>query len=218
MSARDDCFSPDARSLLVDELSARVQRAFPHDTWQKLFVARSGSVKFGGAQRILLCVECPTGGPMTRTGVVAALSRAAKRYHALLDPCADDFAFLSFSDPVEALEMAVALQRLLPGARLRMGISGGRCQLAVCQLEQMHFVVLLGWQRAHAEALTVRASPGTLQLEPQVYPALQAYIAEALGSCVLMTEYSGTELAEISLTLPPDPSAVLSTFAGLGLT
>ena len=39
-----------------------------------------------------------------------------------------------------------------------------------------------------------------------------------MGSCVVMTEFEGDDLIEISLALPPDASADLSTFAGLGLT
>lgn len=218
MTIEEERVSPEIRSSLVDEVSARVQRAFPRNIWSSLFAERTGSLKFGSVKRTVLCVECPPDGPMTRAGVVAALSRTAPRHRALLDPCADAYAFLSFSDPKEALRMGVALQRMMPGARLRMGIASGLCQMGLCQVGETHFVVLLGWQRAHAEALTARASPGTIQLEPPVYVAVQDCVANELGSCVLMSEYDGAELAEVSLTLPPDRSEALSTFAGLGLT
>lgn len=218
MTIEEERGSPEKSSSLLDELSARVRRSFPEGIWNSLFADRTGSVKFSSAQRTLLCVECPADGPMMRAGVVAALSRTAPLHRALLDPCTDAYAFVSFSDPNEALRMGVTLQRRLPGARLRMGIASGRCQMALCQVGETHFVVLLGLQRARAEALTAHASPGTIQLDLQVYVAVQDCVADELGSCLLMSEHDGDELADVSLTLPPDRSAAFSTFAGLGLT
>jgi len=69
-----------------------------------------------------------------------------------------------------------------------------------------------------AEALTARAAPATVQLAPEAYEKLHDAISQALGSCLVMAEFEGDVLTDVSLTLPPDPAADVSTFAGLGLT
>jgi hypothetical protein len=43
-------------------------------------------------------------------------------------------------------------------------------------------------------------------------------MGDDLGSYLVMAEFENDLLTEISLTIPPDVSADVSTFAGLGLT
>jgi hypothetical protein len=206
------------KSRLLDEFSTQVQRHFPDSVWRSFFEERSARASFGSAQRTLLCVECPTEGPFTREGVVASLKRLARRHDGVVDPCADEFAFVSFPDPEDALRTAVELQRLVPRARLRMGLGSGRCRMALCKAGELDFLMLLGSERARIEALTRRAAPGTLQLAPEAYDSLQDMVANDLGSCLVLVEYDEDVLTEVSLTLPPDATADVSTFAGLGLT
>lgn len=206
------------KSRLLDEFSTHIQRHFSGDVWRSLFQDRSGKAQFGSAQRTLVCVECPSAGPFNREGVLASLKRLARRHNGLLDPCADEFAFVSFADPEAALRTAVELQRLVPRARLRMGLGSGRCRMALCSAEGQDFLVLLGNERARIEDLTRRAAPGTVQLTPDAYEGLQAIISNDLGSCLVLTEFDDEVLTEVSLTLPPDVTADVSTFAGLGLT
>lgn len=208
----------DDKKVLLAEFSAQVRRHFPAGVWRSLFETRTGTAEFGTATRTLLCVECPAEGPLTREGLLASVQRLTPRHEGLLDPCTDRFAFISFGTPQAALQMAVALQRLLPRARLRMGLVTGRCRMALCSADGSDFLLLLGAERARAQALTGRASPGTLQLAPEAYDALEGQINNELGSCLVMAEYDADRLTEVSLTLPPDRSADLSTFAGLGLT
>jgi hypothetical protein len=208
----------DEKSRLLDEFSTQVQRHFPESVWRSLFEERSGKAGFGSAQRTLLCVECPTEGPFSSDNVVASLKRLARRHEGIVDPCADDFAFLSFADPEAALRTAVELQRLVPRARLRMGLGSGRCRMAVCSAGGQDFLILLGRERARIEELTRRAAPGTVQLAPEQYETLQGTITHDLGSCLVMAEFDNEVLTQVSLTLPPDVTAEVSTFAGLGLT
>jgi len=210
--------STDDKRVLLAEFSAQVRRHFPEGVWRSLFQERTGTAEFGTATRTVMCVECPAEGPLTRDGLLAAIQRLTPRHEGLLDPCTDGFAFVSFGTPQAALQMAVALQRQLPKARLRMGLVIGRCRMALCSADGTDFLMLLGAERARAQALTSRASPGTLQLAPEAYDALEGQISQDLGSCVVMAEYDADRLTEVSLTLPPDRSADLSTFAGLGLT
>jgi hypothetical protein len=208
----------DEKSRLLDEFSTQVQRHFPESVWRSLFEERSGKAGFGSAQRTLLCVECLTEGPFSRDNVVASLKRLARRHEGIVDPCADDFAFLSFAEPEAALRTAVELQRLVPRARLRMGLGSGRCRMAVCSAGGQDFLILLGSERARIEELTRRAAPGTVQLAPEQYETLQGTITHDLGSCLVMAEFDNEVLTQVSLTLPPDVTAEVSTFAGLGLT
>lgn len=206
------------KSRLVGEFSDRIRRHFPEGVWRSLFTERSGRAQFGSAERTLLCVECPSSGPFTREGMIASLTRLAKRHDGVVDPCADDFAFASFADPEAALRTAVDLQRLAARARLRMGLATGRCRVVRCIAAEHEFLMLLGDERARVEALTERAAPGTVQLAPQAYETLQGTISDGLGSCLVLAQFDADVLTEVSLTLPPDPSADVSTFAGLGLT
>lgn len=206
------------KTMLLDEFSGMVRRHFPEDVWRSLFDERTGRAEFGSATRTLLCVECPSAGPITREGILAALGRMAPRHDGLLDPCAGDFAFVSFADADSALKMAVAVQRLLPRARLRVGLGIGRCRMALCHADGRDFLMLLGKERARVEALTARAAPGTVQLAPEAYEKLHDAISHDLGSCLVMAEFEGDVLTDVSLTLPPAPGADVSTFAGLGLT
>lgn len=208
----------DEKTLLLNEFSQQVQRHFPDGVWRSLFQDRTGRAEVGSANRALVCVEIPSEGPLTREGLLGSMGRLVARHNGVLDPCAGDFAFASFADAEAALQMAVALQRLLPRARLRTGIGLGRCRMARCNADGRDFLLLLGKQRARVEALTQSASPATVQLTPEAYEQLQAVISHDLGSCIVMAEFDDDVLREVSLTLPPDPASELSTFAGLGLT
>jgi hypothetical protein len=206
------------KTMLLDEFSEQVGRHFPEGVWRSLFQERTGRAEFGSAVRTIVCVECPTEGPLKREGVLVTLRRLAPRHEGLLDPCAGEFAFVSFPDPNAALRMAVALQRLVPRARLRVGIGIGRCRMALCAADGHDFVLLLGKERARVEGLTRRAAAATVQLAPEAYEKLQGAISHDLGSCLVMAEFDDDVLTEVTLTLPPDPAADVSTFAGLGLT
>lgn len=206
------------KNRLLDEFSAKLRQHFPQEVWRCLLEERSGTAHFGSAERTLLCVECPDDGPFQRKDVLASLRRLARHNEGVVDPCAEDFAFVSFADPQAALLTGVELQRQVPRARLRMGLASGRCRMARCRAADQDFLILLGGQRARVEALTRRAAPGTLQLAPEAYQPLEDTIAHGLGSCLVMVEMDEEELTEVSLTLPPDATADVSTFAGLGLT
>lgn len=206
------------KSSLLREFAGRVRDHFPPTVWRSLYEERTGTAEFGSARRTLLCVECPAGGPITREGVVSAMKRVVPQLQGLVDPCPGDFAFASFPDPGSAMQAAVRMHRAMPKARLRMGLGSGRCRMALCSAGGADFVLLLGEERARVEALARRGSPGTTQLAPEVYEVLEDWLQHELGSCVVMAEYDGESLTEVSVTLPPAQGADLSTFAGLGLT
>lgn len=206
------------KTLLLDEFSGQVQRHFPESVWRSLFLDRTGTAQFGSATRTILCIECPQAGPITRDGVLAATTRLARTHGGRIDPCVEGFVLVSFATTEAGVRLALALQRTTAVARLRMGVVTGRCQVARAHADGQEFLVLLGRERASAEKLAAGAPAGTIQMAPDAYEALGGYIDEALGSCVVMTEYEGEDLRDVTLTVPPDGSAELSTFAGLGLT
>jgi hypothetical protein len=206
------------KASLLDEFSGQVQRHFPASVWRSLFLDRTGTAQFGTAARSILCIECPETGPITRDGVLAAVTRLARVHGGRVDPCVGAFVLVSFSGTEAAVRAALALQRTTARARLRMGIVSCRCNVARATVDGRDFLVLLGRERASVEELTAAAPAGTVHMAPDAYQALGGYIDEGLGSCVVMTEYEGDELTDVTLTVPPDGSADLSTFAGLGLT
>jgi hypothetical protein len=110
------------------------------------------------------------------------------------------------------------LQRLLPKARLRMGLSTGRFRMGQCTADGRDVRILLGQERVDVESLTASAAPGTLQMTPHDYDLLQDTIAHDLGSCLVIAELEEELVKTVTLTLPPDQAAEMSTFAGLGLT
>jgi hypothetical protein len=206
------------RVSLVHEFSSQVERHFSPGMYRSLFLERTGTAQFGTAHRTLLCIECPGSGPMTREGVLAAVARLTPAYGGRVDPCSGDFVLVSFSTPEAALRLTFALQRATARARLRMGLTTGRCNVVRGQADGQDFLVLLGRERARAEAFAARAAAGTVQMAPDTYDALGGAISEDMGSCVVMVEFENDALSEITLTVPPDGSAELSTFAGIGLT
>jgi hypothetical protein len=208
----------DEKTRLVDELSTLVQRHFPDSIWRAVLRGGGGSAAFGSTQRTLVAVECPQQGPFRRDAVLSTLQRLARKHGGLVDPCADQFALVSFREAPAALRLAVELQRLVPRARLRMGLGDGRCRMALCKAEGSEFLVLLGEARERMQSLAENAAPGTLQFTPQAYAPLRDLITSDLGSCLVLEAYDGEQLTEVSLTLPPDATADVSTFAGLGLS
>lgn len=206
------------KTALLDEFSHQVRRHFPIGVWRSLFLDRTGSAQFGTAARTLLCIECPESGPLTRDGVVAALTRLVQLHGGCVDPCIDGFAFVSSARPEQALRVALALQRLAGRARLRMGVLTARCNVARGHAEGQDILMLLGTQRARVQELASHASAGTVQMSPETYEAIGGAVSDELGSCVVMAEFDADQLKEITLTIPPDDSADVSTFAGLGLT
>jgi len=208
----------DEKSRLVDELSTLVGGHFPETVWRAVFQDGKGSASFGSAQRTLLAVDCPADGPFKRDAVLATLQRLLRKHEGVLDPCAGEFALVSCREAESALRLAVELQRLVPRARLRMGLGGGRCRMALVKAEGREFLVLLGQERERIQHLADCAAPGTVQFTPEAYGPLRDLITTDLGSCLVLEAYDGEQLTEVSLTLPPDATADVSTFAGLGLT
>lgn len=207
----------DEKLLLTEEFAEQVRRHFPDGVWRSLFQERTGHAQFGTATRTVLCVECPDSGSIPRATLQNMVERLARLHQGHVDPCAEDFLFISFARSEAALRTALALQRATTRAKLRMGLHEGRCNVARARADGADFLVLLGPQRARAEALATRAAAGTVQLSPEVYDALGGHISDDLGSCVLMAEFDGDLLSDISLALPPDSTSEYSTFAGLGL-
>ncbi|WP_332815756.1 hypothetical protein [Ramlibacter sp.] len=206
------------KTQLLDEFAGRIQRHFPTSVWSSLQQG-SGTAEFGTATRSVLCVQMPEAGPLSPQAVQATLSQLAASYGGCIDPSDDGFAMISFSRPKPGLRMALALQRRTSRARLRMGLLRGRCNVARGQADGNRFLLLLGRERARVKALAARAAPGTVQVCPDLYGVIDDCIAEdELGSCIALAEFEGDTVAEVTLTLAPDSSDELSTFAGLGLT
>jgi hypothetical protein len=206
------------KTALIDEFRHNVRRHFPVGVWRSLFRERTGRAQFGTAVRTLLCIECPEDGPLTRQGLLAGVSRLARIHGAHVDPCTETYVHLSSSNPVDGLRLGLALQRLFARARLRMSLMTGPCNLVRGYADGQNILMLLGKQRERAETLTGSAAAGTVRISPETYDLLGGAVSDELGSCVVMAEFDGDKLKEVTLTLPPDASADVSTFAGLGLT
>lgn len=206
------------KNELLDEFSQHIRRHFPDSVWRSLFLERTGKAQFGSAERTVLCVELPEDGPLRSEGVHAMLRRLSQLHRGCIDPCSDELAFVSFGQADQALRMALAMQRVAGRARLRMGIVQGRCKVARCEADGREMLILLGKERTRASELARRAAAGTIQMCPDAWDAVGGDVSDRFGSCLVMAEFDGDALSEITVTVPPDASADLSTFAGLGLT
>jgi hypothetical protein len=147
--------------------------------------------------RSLLGIECPATGAL-RSSFMDMIAQHAPCHRGLPHPCPGDFLVVSLPDAEAAVRLAVSLQQIQPEARLRMGIVHAD-------------------RAADLEQLACRAAPSCVQLAPEVYAAVEDFISDQLGSCLVMTEIGDGVLIQAALALPPAASAELSTFAGLGL-
>jgi hypothetical protein len=206
------------KALLLDEFSSHVRRHFPPEVWRSFFEERTAVAQFGSATRTLLCADIGAADTVTRRAVLASMRRLSAASGGFFHEETQEYAFASFGDAEAALQTGVALQRLLPKARLRLGLSTGRCRMAQCTADGRDMRILLGQERARVQSLTASAAPGTLQMTPQDYDVLQDTIAHGLGSCLVIAELEEELVKTVTLTLPPDQAAEMSTFAGLGLT
>lgn len=206
------------KTALIDEFQHQVRRHFPAGVWHSLFTERTGHAQFGTAVRTLVCIECPEAGPLTRQGLLAGVSRLAQIHGAHVDPCADAYVHLSSSSPQAGLRLGLALQRLFARARLRMSVTTGPCNVVRGKAHGQDILMLVGNLRARSEALTKSAASGSIRISPETYDLVGGAISDELGSCVVMAVSDGEKMEEITLTLPPDAAADVSTFAGLGLT
>lgn len=211
-------FPVEERALLLDEFSGHVRRNFPPEVWRSFFEERTAVARFGSATRTLLCVDIGAADTVTLRAVLAALRRLAAATGGFVHGETQDYAFASFTEADAALRTGVALQRLLPKARLRLGLSSGRFRMAQFTAQGRDLRILLGKERARVESLTASAAPGTLQMTPHDFELLQDTIAHDLGSCLVIAEFEEEIVKTVTLTLPPDQAAEMSTFAGLGLT
>ena len=206
------------KTLLLDEFSSHIRQHFAPEVWRSFFEERTAVAQFGSATRTLLCVGIGAADTVTLRVVLAALRRLVAATGGFVHQETQDYAFASFTDAQAALRTGVALQRLLPKARLRLGLSSGRFRMAQFTADGRDLRVLLGKERARVESLTASAAPGTLQMSPHDFEVLQETIADSLGSCLVIAELEEELVKTVTLTLPPDQAAEMSTFAGLGLT
>jgi hypothetical protein len=206
----------DETNYLADAFSARVARDFPRQVWQSLFVDRSEAVRLRPGTWSVVCAESTWDGRLSQDQVRSALAGLAANHggHADAGPGPS---LAAFADPDAALRAALALQRLTADARLRIGVVTVHAGLAQFRREGATVNLLVGEPQARASLLLHAADPGTVQLCAVTYGALAGFNAE-LDACVVMAEYEGDELTQVTLTLPPPRGEFLSTFAGLGLT
>lgn len=201
---------------LAEALSQRVAREFVPSVWHSLFVARTEVPRVRTGTWTVVCAEGTQVGQLSQDAVRAALSALASRHDGFVDAGAGSRAFAAFADPGAALRMALKLQRLTLGERVRLGLATGRGGVARFPVQGAIASLLLGPQVARALSLTQRAAAGTVQLCAETYEALAGFSPE-LDSCVVMAEYEQDTLTQVALTLPPARDEALSTFAGLGL-
>jgi hypothetical protein len=134
-----------------------------------------------------------------------------------LEPGQRGTAVAVFQQPQAALLTAIALQRACGDLRLRIGLASGRCVVAVFEDDTQWPAIATGPSLEQAATCAGQASEGSILVEPDTYRKLDAAIIEHAGECVLTEEFYGSELARVSITPAPAPSAELSSFAGLGL-
>ena len=207
-------FTPD----VLRQLQHKLESTELGQTGKRVLGQPGGAMRLEHRQLTVLHVESPQ-----------ILERAsAARFHeelewlcdcnlGQLEPSQPGTAVAVFQQPQTALLTAIALQRACSDLRLRIGLASGPCSVAVFDDDVRWPAIALGPSVEQAAACARHASEGSILVAPDTYRHLDAAIGEHAGECVLTEEFYGSELARVSITPAPAPSAELSSFAGLGL-
>jgi hypothetical protein len=212
--------SPQAtdRAMLVEQLSARMLRNKPESCWRRLLMDfEEGKVSVHADHRTFLCARLDAASDIASGSIDSEVAFVAAGCGAEIDPWPTGDALLSFRDPTDALTAAMELSQLMGRIKLQIGLSRGRCNIAVIDTGETQLHVALGHAVDIAGDACDMAPAGTVRMSAAVYEALQSSVAN-LRDCLVATEYQGLGIGAVSLTLAPSPMDALSTFAGIGLT
>jgi hypothetical protein len=200
------------RELILEQLSNWLLHTGALPVWRGVFLAE-------GRRQVLFAQET-----ITALFSQYPLDWTTERARAFsmnaggrLSPMAAGELFVAFDSPAAALRAALELQREERARPLRMGIASGRFACADVRYGSKTHRVYYGDEVDRIRAMVQSCVPGTLQLCPDTYRAVQRVVSMEVPQTLVTTELVGAEVVAASITLPPPDNAYLSSFAGLGL-
>jgi hypothetical protein len=200
------------RAALLEALSQRVLRHWQVDAWRQLFLGPAyASIRMETVQLTLLATDSPLP-KLDRMEVEMLAQRLGGNPEAALG--AD--LVLSFQRPSAALRAALVLQRLSPHRKVRTALASHACTVACFELNGEPQRLVIGAAMEHVERAVTQVAPGTIFVSPETYALVEDRLGEHVRDAIIATELDDQMVTQASITLAPQPSEWVSTFAGLG--
>jgi hypothetical protein len=201
-----------ATPLAMDTLSQHLLEHKERTLWRKVFLAgEQCQVEFLDGDLYLVCTDAPR-----HRWHASELELFAQRFGGWHEPLGDGDALLAFRDPACALRAALLLQQVGADSSVRAALTTARCSVACIDADGGMRCVVLPPESCQPEEALRRVPPSTLLICSDTYAALEPLLAEEAGDVLVTTEYDPGELPEASITLLPQATSAMSTFAGLG--
>lgn len=197
---------------LLEALTTRVAPHLPAQDWTGVPVVTERRTL------TLLYVDRPHADPADPAPVPELdLEWLAARHHGIRDRFTPHGALVFFDDAVQAVRMALALQRTAGELRLRMGVTTASCHVAGFSRDGDAYITLLGAEDELAARVAAAATGGSILISPSTYTLVRDAVQADTRDCLLAEELDTRQQPLASLTpAPPRGGEDCSTFAGLG--
>lgn len=199
--------------LVLEALSSRLLLESELALWRHVFLGGGqSSVRSLRGRLFLVYSDAPGQGWRS-----SELDLFAGRFGGWHEALGDATALLAFADGAAAVRAALLLQKLGADNGIRAVLTNAECTVAmVDDAEQGRRRVLVRADGANARKALRRAPASTLLVCAQAYAALEALLADEAHGVLVTTEYNERSIPEACVTLLPQATSAMSTFAGLG--
>jgi hypothetical protein len=208
--------APTHFDVLLDPAGARVRA--PAALAERLHAVRGQPGVWTERRTLtLLSVVAGSAEPMLPPSFEAALDTLSGRHGGCRDPFATTAALVLFADPVEAVRVALQLQRRAVDLQLRMGLATLSCDAACIQDGDDAFLTVLGAEATLAAQVAASGTHGSIVIAPSTYALVRTEVHEDCREGLLAEEYDGAAVCASITPAPTRGGPDLSTFAGLGV-
>jgi hypothetical protein len=156
----------------IDLLAQRLAIHLSQEVWQRLFhgTGRQG-IAFTQAPLGVLFIESSLsdGDRRSQDDFAATLEQLSREHGGTVDAFAWGGSLVFFTQAVQAVGTAMALQRALPERNLRMGVHHGDCLLARFRSAGGSHATLLGAEATQAAAVASATDGGSIGLSSAVH-------------------------------------------------
>jgi hypothetical protein len=201
-----------ATPFAMETLSQHLLEHKERSLWRKVFLADGGCpVEFLQGDLYLVCTDAPR-----HRWQASELTLFAQRFGGWHEPLGEEDALLAFPEPASALRAALLLQQLGVDTSVRAAVTTARCDVACIAGDGGPRRIVLPPQACQPEEALRRVAPSTVLICADSYGALEPLLADEGQDVLVTTECDPGELPEACITLLPQATSAMSTFAGLG--
>ena len=203
---------PSDHAALLEALSQRVLRQWHVDAWRQLFLGPAyAGIRMETQQLTLLATDSP----------LPKLDRSerellAQRLGGHPEAAHGADLVLSFQRPTAALRAALVVQRLSPQRKVRTALVSHACTVACFELDGQSQRLVIGAEMERVESAVTQVAPGTIFVSPETYALVEDRLGDHVRDALIATELDDHMVTQASITLAPQRSEWVSTFAGLG--